>query len=269
MKGLILLFALLLSNLIYSQNTGLYGKRFAVQIDLLNSYPLFSNIQVSKTNRFKNKSGKLVQGSDNFDFGLNFSGMYAVKNNVGIGLEYTMNFLSIYSPTHINREYEINGLSYYESLGINHERMKMNTSIVMAKIELTSKNGLLPIGLSHQIGFGISFTKLVKDDYLYTIVASPNDEIPEYEEKFYNYDNKSFKGFTCMYALNVRMPISKRVMISYGLRYTLNLLPYASSGNGYNSDNSYWIDKQTAYYLVKERINYSFIRFNIGLAIAL
>lgn len=269
MKGLIILLVLLFSQLTFSQNTGLYGKKFAVQVDFLSAYPFFSNLQGDSYNRYKNKSGKLVQGNDNFDYGLNLSGMYATKNNAGIGLEYNINYSSIYAPSYIQRTNITNGFEVYESNSLDHERIKMNTSSVMAKLELTSRNGLLPIGLSHQIGFGLTFTKLVQDDYLYQNNTSPGNEIPDYDEKFYNYDNKSFRGFTFMYALSVRMPVSKRIMISYGLRYTFNFLPARSSENTYNNDDSYWLDKQTAYYLVKERINYTFIKFNIGMAIAL
>jgi hypothetical protein len=97
------------------------------------------------------------------------------------------------------------------------------------------------MGLSHQIGLGVSFSNAIEKDYVYGITDNYYTSTTFYE----NYsDNKTYvdpinfeeietvKKYVLMYALNMRTPITKNLMINYGVKYTLSV-------GGPNENNSY------------------------------
>ena len=76
----------------------------------------------------------------------------------------------------------------------------------MPKIEFTTHNGLLPVGLNHQIGFGFTSTRLIEDKYSYRIldyyfpsfIPIPLDEAV-FEKNFYNYVFRTKKDTYILY----------------------------------------------------------------------
>ncbi|MBL4861643.1 MAG: hypothetical protein JKY09_01310 [Crocinitomicaceae bacterium] len=265
---------ILCSSFSYSQNTGLYGKKLCVEFDVTGSIPVFSMITNYNTD-YKNKDGDLIEGRDMLDFSTRVAVSYAVKNNIGLGIEFGYDFSNVVPYENLGRTFTdpVSGFDYYEDLyGTDHERLKLRTVTVMPKVEFTSFSGLLPIGLNHQLGIGLSRSKIIEHDYLYTLYPGPGWAQPDtnqFQKYFYNYENESFKGYTFMYALNVRTPISNRFMITYGLRYTLNLVPREKFNNALGNDERYWLNKSEALELIRRRRMFSLISFNFGFAIAL
>lgn len=265
MKTLLLFISLFIGFALYSQNTGLYGKRFSVEADFTGSFPLF--FRLLNDTKYKAGGSDVVEGNDNFDYGLRLSASYAMANNFAMGLEYGMDFMNINGPYALTKNYPLTG--NYEYVELKHELIKIVTTTIMPKIEFTTHNGLLPVGLNHQIGFGFTSTKLIEDEYAYRFDFSAPTNLADFEENFYNYDSDAIKGYTIMYALNVRTPINKRLMFSYGFRYTFNITPNSEFIPLSSSDEVYWLKQNEAINLVKLRRRYSFIYLNLGLAIAL
>ena len=266
MKILLLFISIFIGFPLYSQNTGLYSKRFSVEADFIGSYPLF--FRLLDENHYKASGSNVVLGNDNFDYGFRLAASYAMKNNFGMGIEYGKDFLNIEGPVQLSKYYPLIG--YNENVYLQHEMIKIETTTIMPKIEFTSHNGLLPVGLNHQIGFGFTSTQLIEDDYVYRIgeYSSPID-IADFEKNFYNYDSDPIKGYTILYALNVRTPINKSLMLSYGFRYTFNITPNSEYIPISSYDETFWLKQEEAIRLVKMRRRFSFIYFNLGLALAL
>ena len=172
----------------------------------------------------KEKNGTLEQKKDLFDYSIRTGFAYAISNNFELGLELDLEFSNLSAPESIQLDYPTPSQGEYAFTIMEHEQFSTRSVVIMPRMSFTSPSGLLPIGLSHQIGIGVSFTKIIEKEYISIIhpVPSWSGETPitvGYEDRVYNYENKAYKGLTFMYTLNVRTPINKFMMITYGIRY--------------------------------------------------
>jgi len=252
----------------FSQNSGLYGKKICIDFNATGNMPL---INMFNGPMYKNVNGALESKMDLFDYGFRTSVSYAVANNFAVGLEFDMDFMNIHPPEYMLIEDPFYP-GYYDHIHIRHENLKTKTFVIMPRLSFASAGSLLPIGLSHQIGIGYTSTKIVDKDYLYIPSSNYPDDI---DEKLYDYTQKGHKGLAFMYTLNVRTPINKFMMITYGIRYDANL---NLSNSDYDPDDWYSTPDQTdEYYFTTTAISYSIWRrrlfsvvsLNLGMAFAL
>ncbi len=228
MKTYIILFiSLFISTFSFSQkNNGYYGKRFFVDLEGLANYPLFSNFLNEAQYGYKADGKKLVTKNDNLNTGFRINAGYAVKRNLGLSLEFGQD----YSSVKIDNSEPLYIAQYY-NVYVKHEMIDVKTTVFIPKLEFATSKALLPMGLSHQLGFGIAYSKAVDKDYLYQIIdysagnyaptlysTSNSDVDPVNFNKF-----KTVKKFVLLYALNMRTPITKSLMFNYGIKYTINI----------------------------------------------
>lgn len=272
MKNLLIITSLLfLSYYSRSQNTGLYGKRTFVEINSTSNIPIFSWLWAER-NQYKASGvgSTMYQTLDKLNYGIHGVVGRSGKKNVGFSLEFGYDFQNIAGP-----DYLYDAITYtdewgYEnsySLYMKHERLDVRTITIMPKLEITKKGGTLPVGLNHQIGLGYTISSIKEKDYVYTITEGEQyltgEDSVNFEKNLINFDQK-YKGFTLLYAFNVRTPISRSLMINYGIRYTLNLRNFGQ-----------FIPNSTHYYSeydIKKDIGrtraLNFLTFNIGLTYA-
>jgi hypothetical protein len=138
----------------------------------------------------------------------------------------------------------------------------------MPKLTFTKEGGLLPIGLNHEIGIGYTRTKIVDKDYNFKINSgseylSAEDSV-KIDTHYADY-NEKYGGMTFMYAFKIKTPISKKIMINYGLRYTLNLKSFSFKSSG----SSQYVQSAAdmARNIGKKRV-LNFLTFNLGLSYA-
>lgn len=205
-------------------NNGYYGKRFFVDIEGLGNNPMFSNIFANTDNGYSANGTVLSYKKDKFNVGFRINVGFAAKRNLGLSLEFGQDYSSIYGPD--NEMY----FDDYTYSYVNHELIDVKTTVFIPKLEFTTSKALLPMGLSHQLGFGFATSAVIERDYLYRytnyMFTSPTvnyetattDLDPINFEKFQN-----VKKFVLMYALNMRTPITKSLMINYGIKYTINI----------------------------------------------
>ncbi|MES2800748.1 MAG: hypothetical protein V4638_12080 [Bacteroidota bacterium] len=269
MSKLFLALILVLTFSAQSQTTGFYGKKNFIDFSGLTNFKLFSLLFEDNSYykpSFKG-SNNLAKGYDLFDFGFRASYNRVIKNNFAIGLEGGMDFQHIglgivsYGNSSTN--------AYYE---ITHERLKINSFVIMPKITLNSKGSLLPIGISHEIGVGYTNTKIVKDDYVFKLVdygwgsTAPNaDDTTNVRNNYVDYD-KRYSGFTLMYGLKFRTPLTKTLLLNYGFRYTLNLRNYGQDNIG--SGGAIISYDELARQIGRTRV-FNFVTFSIGLSLAI
>ncbi|MCF8416468.1 MAG: hypothetical protein K9G40_09510 [Crocinitomicaceae bacterium] len=264
MKFLIVtIFACLFQYSVISQNTGLYGKRTFIEVNTVSNMPIFSWLLYDNKGYSASGAGNsLIQKKDLFDYGFRLSIGRSGKKNTGFSFEVGYSFTNLATP-------EYASLEDYTSVSYKHERLDVKTFSFMPKIEFTSKGGTLPVGLNHQIGFGISSSKIIEKDYNYQVFnyagQLTNEEVASFSKNLVNYENK-YSGMTFLYAFNIRTPLSKSLMINYGIRYTLNLKNMFVSDIG--TDQKYYPEDEVRTDLKRMRLT-NVLSFNLGFTYAL
>ena len=220
-----LVFLVLFTKSVYSQkDNGFYGNKAIFQTEGLFNYPFFYNV-ISKSSGdfiYKAKDGKLVQSNDLMNYGYRLSLGYAFKRNMAFLVELGQDFSNVYPD-----RYPIN-YSYEQATVSQHEKLNAISTCILPKFEFASSKSLLPMGLGHQIGFGLERTRIVEKDYLYRL--DYYDPMPD-SNKLYSLSQNDLdpinfsllpriKRFVIMYALSIRTPLSKHLLLNYGVRYS-------------------------------------------------
>jgi len=261
MKNFVLtLGLLLLCNFTFSQNNGYFGKKNYIEVNGIGNIPIFSNMFDSyDLYSYKIQGNSLVDRKDYFNQGLLISVGRTLGRNLSLSFEYGQSYASIKTPGEMGDWYED------EYIQFRHELIDIQTKSFIPKIEFTRQGGLLPIGFNHQLGFGYTNTSIIEKDYKLVVTSSetpPTEEqMTKLTDKFIDFDQK-YSGFVFLYSFNIRTPITKSLMINYGMRYTFNFRNFADY---YSSNDTYvYSNYRVASEIGKTRI-YNFINFNLGL----
>lgn len=269
MKYFLIISAFLLSTQGWSQNSGLYGKKTFIELNGLGSIPMFGWF-LNETGPIYKANGKsLTQGNDNFNYGFRVTLGRVLKRNTALSLELGYDYRNVSGPEYVTTKY-LDQWGYYSEqyVQLKHEMFDVSTFSIMPKIEWTKSGGLLPIGLNHQIGIGYSSAKIQEKDYIYRITSGAEylsaSDSANFSEKLVDYDQR-YKGFSLMYAFNIRKPITKSLMINYGIRYTLNLRQY---GQTFSGSSNYLMDHSEAAQKIGRTQLTNFMTFNLGVSYA-
>ena len=273
MKTILFTSILLFSSILFSQdNKGYYGTKCYVSLDSVLSVPVFYNLLNEQS--FK---------SNLFNYGYRVSAAYVIKRNIALGLELGYDFSRIFNVKSDDILItDVNGLPkiinpHYDNLGIS-------TFTFIPKIEFTTSNGLLPLGLTHQIGLGIGNSSIRQGEYNMSynyesqvIVQKTNilgDPYEDIKTTYVNVNKKQeipaaflpdpIKTYTLLYALNVRTALTKKLLLSYGFRYTLNGSREKTLGIFSEEVDTYSLKHDV---INQKRTN--IISFNLGLTYAL
>ena len=163
------------------------------------------------------------------------------------------------------RDKDGNEIAYPYMGQIVHERIRTVRQTFMPRIEFATGNGLLPMGLTHIVGLGLTVTSKVEDDYLigfeeyYNYVTPIPDSVYSTTDLI-DYDIK-YKGLQLMYGIKMRSPIGKSLFLTYGMRYMLNI----RIGRG---DSLYYESAEYAVrkYIVRNNL-LNLMSFDIGLSV--
>ncbi len=217
---------LLTTSLVFGQdNYGYYGKKTFIDFSSSSYFPILYNLTTSGAGSELSPSGNSLQSSEDwFNSGARVSVGRAIKSNVGLAIEFG------YDKFTLGRQVLPSSYNYNQTKGIiDHERFRVNSILVMPRVEISGPNGLLPNGLVHQIGFGLTINSLAKQNYLVLYndgsrSGGPNGEASDQADLFKTYDlDKSMKMIQLMYGLKMRTPLGKSLMFNYGFRYTIDL----------------------------------------------
>lgn len=259
-----------------AQNSGLFGKTSFVEVTGVGNFSLM-NRWLNNDYYYKRNGQNLMKAKDLVNGGVYVAVGTAVKRNVALTLEAGWWMFNTDGPSIVR----FSAGDYYSStMEIRHENLDVRTFSIMPIVEIGGKEGLLPIGISHQIGVGYTSSKPVEKDYLYAPAMSGPfsyyDELGNYHSMdskdfldslhtvqggFADFKNKQ-KGVTLLYGLKVRTPISENVMLNYGVRYTLNF-GSKSGRDQYDFDKEAWTQDE-----IRRARFYSFISVNFGVSYA-
>lgn len=245
-------------SLCFSQNTGLYGKKTILEVQGHGSWPIVSGWFNSNTFYKKQGSG-LAEGRNIFDSGVRIGVMHAFSNQIGLGIEYGLEYQNMAAEDFIDLSFSTGSFEYTEFVEMRHEAINLNTFTIMPKFEFSSRSNLLPIGLSHQLGVGYTSTRMIEKDYIVNPIL-PSDSLITPLNTILDYTDR-WSGVTVMYQINMRTPITDMIVISYGLRYNANFVrrfPIQPNQPGQ-------LDMDL---LVKEKRNETFFQLHVGAAFA-
>lgn len=275
MKLLLFISALCLSGLANSQTYGYFGKKNSLSINGNGSIPIIYWYTKREYNNYKRSGNTLSEGNDVFDFGINVAYTHAFSGSFAFGLEYDLLFGNVKAPQ--SGSYFVynnsGGYDYNAYFDMKHEQLSIRTNVFMPKIEYTFTGSQLPFGINNQLGIGYSTTKVLEKDYLFNKSNSYyGADSNLVSNKMIDYDElKAIKGITIMYAFNIRTPLSRSLMINYGIRYTLNLTfsPESTLGlstlNDSQSNYKYYTDYNEIKNLVGGKRISSIMNLNLGL----
>ena len=258
-------------NFCYTQSKGFFGKNNIIELSLNVQNPSVYNYKISTLSileanaAYIKKNNTLILGHPKINYGLKLSIGRMIERNLGFYLETGLNYFSVVPNQNDNSLFNF---SYNESKYSNliSEMIKIQEISILPKIEISSKDGLLPIGISNQFGFGFKYYKPIERDYLGTVDFNDDTSsvtgIPISKSNYYKYTNSSIKGYTLLYKLTLRIPISKSLLFHFGFRYTFNFVPDFS----YISNQTQIISQDNMRKMIKIKENRNLLNFETGIS---
>jgi hypothetical protein len=268
-KSIIILFVLI-SSFSFGQNNGFLGKKNFISAEMRVYTPMIYGLFSIGEEQYKNDGGAYAPKKNFIDYGFNFSYGRALSRNVGIILQYGISYYDFSYSTNIgyvkNPGYAAD--EYYNNYSefLNKSNwFKAKSTTFMPIIEMTNGSGLLPLGLTHQLGFGFSKHKFIEDNYHIQFIE--NDGVKNYTPKnLFDYENNFVRSYTMMYKVNLRVPITEFLLFNVGIRYNLNMVPGSLSFYNYTNDN-YVIGEDQFLEMVKNKEFSNIMSLETGLSL--
>lgn len=261
-----LLFGIFAAVTAKAQNPGYFNHKNVLEFSFNGQVPLFANIREITGDDYFNKleNSTFVRQRDFFDYGFRFAYMRTLKRDLGIGLEFGYDYFTVQRETQYNSGW-FYGNTYFQKTDVS-------SMMIMPKIEFSNKGSVLPMGISHQIGLGVRLVKPTDEQSYYihmTDGSLPYGKKPLIKNP-YDYKGGAVRGMTLMYAVNMRTPLSKRLFLNYGLRYTLNFMSKPSYLDIEEYQNNETPELMEAEFrsMVRQRKQLSFIQASLGISFA-
>ena len=259
----------------FAQGTpGYLGKKIIVDLSVKVATPTFRKQYIAVV-----EDQNLNVKQDVLDLGFKGSAMYAVNRNILVG--GTIGFDRF--RTNANRAYSTNSndLTFTDDALLdnsNIQALPFTIISVIPKIEFARKGSLLPMGLSHQVGIGYFNARVDKRSVFGMVQSYDPTGILSPVTATNNIANlldpsiKSFNGVTFLYAMNMRLPVSDRLMINFGIQYTYNYFLDAKTNLTQSTTSStirpYHINRSDFDNALIEKYGSNFISFYTGISIA-
>jgi len=260
------LFQVLISSAQHTHKTkGFYNAKYLVSAEMIGHIPFIYN-SYKREDDFSKYDRDLKKKKDNFNYGFRISAGKVISKKFIVSLEGGIDFSNVYlSMSGSNLP-----LPDYSTSKMILPALSVQTFSFMPKFEFASKKALMPLGFSNQFGFGFSLSHVVNKNYAARATVY-NDQIDEYTidvnpsymaKHFYDYDKaEPIKCLTLMYAISMRTALSKKLLLDYGVRYTLNM---AFDRSDVRESSEYIIsDSQMKHYVQNQQF-LSVIRLNLG-----
>lgn len=262
-KYVCFIIAVLLHQFSFSQDhNGFYGKKNFIELSSASYLPILKNIANPFGTSYEKLGTTLSPGFDDwFNTGFRISIGRASNNNRAWSIEYGSDFWST-PMSDISNFLSPNAPGYFNIT--KHEKLKMHTAIFMPKIHLAPKSALMPMGINHELGIGLTRSKIIKDEYVYILDEGSVD--PLSSAKYLDFD-RVYYGIQFLYGLRMRKPLNYHFMLNYGFRYTADVQVSSSSPHaGYDELYS------TSNYKVQERVRFNLsmnvLSFDLGITYA-
>ncbi len=249
----------------FSQSAGYFGKVNTVEVNTILNSPIFYNYMLNANGyeKYGSESGRLVSRRNILDYGFRVSVGRTFIREFGLHLEGGVNYFSA-APIYFSGNYS----------SIEAEMFSFRQNSIMPKIEFTTIGGGLPLGLSNQIGFGLNYYNPIQRDYLVTYsdynFETGNKTVTVDPDRVYDLSLPNITGYTLMYKLNMRIPITKELLVNIGFRYSFNFVPdkdeYYITYN--DLQTGYMFSPQDLREMIKYKENKKILNFETGITYA-
>lgn len=213
-----------------AQQTGFFGKKTVIELNAQGAFPLFNNTYSSAPIYKVSSNGNLVRGNNTFDGGFHAGISHALSRKFALGVEFNFNRQEIHPASRTNATFESsNGGTTTQSINARFENVDFDSRTLLFKFEFSGKNSLLPVGISHQIGFGISRMNIVDKDYVEQYLFNSQQasltlvSVEDLDDQLRF--ARVYRGSMIMYRINFRTAVSRSLVLNYGTQFTLNLTP--------------------------------------------
>lgn len=247
---------------VFSQS-GYYGRRTFVEFGVMGRNPFLEKLTNYKgTPYYKNENNMLVENPNRIDYGFNLGVTFLSKQAVSFGIVGSFYNSQVRSLTHTYGGYTESNVPWLQRA----ESFDFKTFMVMPVVTVSHEQLIKPAGLSHEWGLGFMQSSIADRDYLLKVDFYENQEDADNAEAQGLYYNRMarFQAICLMYGLKIRKPLTDRLLLHYGIRYT------ATIGNAHDKNSAnpeimlYGFEQD-----VKRALNRNFINFNFGLTFML
>lgn len=269
MKGLLIAFYFTLASLNSSgQVYGYFGKKNTLSVNSILYTPLIYNLFNIEQLTYKKSGSGVTSGRSNLDYGYAIAFSHGFSGRFALGADISVVYGRINTTQVYYKTISSFNNPYYAYGEAKVEQLKLRSTTIMPKIEFNTFGEQLPIGINHQIGAGVTISTIKDQAYSYEVISFSSSDGQAPASSFFApaKDVGKFYNFTMMYAFNIRKPITKQLMINYGLKYNLNvsfktLLDGGFvSGSGANNQIVLDINEE-----IRQKKSTSLMSFNIGL----
>jgi hypothetical protein len=222
LKNIILIVCFLPIISIGQEHFGYYGKKSFIDINASCFSPLYYNFSTKGGGKPIANGIGLEPSKKWIVLDGRISVGHTLSSTLGIGFEAGYSQYETYGVVFKNFG------SFGPSAIRNHENLIINSFLFMPKVELSGRNGLLPNGLCHQIGIGLVINQPLQKAYLIEFIAgsfkggeNANEAVREEIVKGFKLD-VPIRTFKVMYGIKMRSPLTKSLMINYGIQYSLD-----------------------------------------------
>ncbi len=235
---------LFLATTVNAQNT-YYGHKVGIDFNVIGRKPIFKEsfediIDNNDKPNYRYK-GSQLEAYSNFDWGFATGITFFSKQNVSFAAQFTYYTSDIAYQEGKYYHDTVNDV-YYDPSDFTLEDMKYRSLTFMPVLSVTSEELIKPIGLTHEFGLGFMKSSLVDKDYHYKVGGKLfTDSANEFYDKKHEYS-----AVCAMYGLKLSKPLTKSIVMNFGLRYTLMF------GN------------RTSSYEVKQGLNRNFLNALFG-----
>ncbi len=282
MKKAVLFLGLVSSLFVWSQETnGFYGAKRFITVESEFSSPMIYN--TIHSGQLLNSNFEKTQASISSNYRFVYSSIVDDKFAFSLELGLTNFNLGISHNANVYAADVYKGSSFskqnIELSNLKAPLVDAQTITIMPKYEFAMNPGLVPSGLFHQVGVGYNMTRVLDHHYAVQVMGVSTDGLnttvqqTSIPSNFYDYSSKSIKTFTLMYGVAYRVPLSKHVLLSYGVRYMLNFPPKILFHlNGESADpksSDYVFSTSEVREQMYVRIFQSAVHLNVGFVFAL
>lgn len=250
-----------------AQTTGFFGKKNLLELGGVIQNPMLYNFYANRNtpNPYLAKDGQLERRTRKVNCGFRFSYGKMIKRNLAVYLETGLNYFSVVPDPF----FEIGNVQTQSNYSlIKGQMLDIRSFSIIPKIEITSDDGLLPIGISNQFGFGVNFYKTREKDYTGTAdywdsnVGFPS-VVAITKDNYYDFDVQGIKGYTLLYKLTMRIPINDQLLYHFGFRYTYTFVPLST---GYELSSDHVLTQANMWDAIRHRETRNLINFETGIS---
>jgi len=267
-KSILFVLLSLISGRLFAQQPGYFGKKTMIDFGVQGQLPIFLNT-FNNEKGYTYTGGELQKSFNLKDFSFRASIGTILSEETAIALEYVHHFYQV-NPLRggeLNRQYtDSNGQFVEQYIRPEVAFLEIQERVIMPKIIFSSNQGLLPGGLTHEIGLGYCLIDVKNRQPQVGYMGTP--DAASISQNLLDPDVDELKGLTAMYGLRMNFPVTRNFLINIGVRYNYS---WMLNKKGYRKmeQTEAWVSGRELWSRLNQRRQWGIITFGIGGTIVL